>query len=72
MTHEHSPIPEEPEVVHPLLSHVIERNIRAVTRLRLQSARERQVQDRLADAITSFSGSMLFVSAHSLYLFVVL
>jgi uncharacterized membrane protein len=64
MTHEHSHIPEEPEVPHPLLSQVIERNIRTITRLRLQTARERQVQDRLADAITSFSGSMLFVYIH--------
>ena len=32
-----------------LLSHVIERNIRTITRLRLQTAHERQVQDRLAD-----------------------
>jgi uncharacterized membrane protein len=67
MTHEHSPIPEEPEVAHPLLSHVIERNIRTITRLRLQSARERQVQDRIADVITSFSGSMLFVYIHILW-----
>jgi uncharacterized membrane protein len=64
MTHEPSHIPEEPEVPHPLLSHVIERNIRTIMRLHLQTARERQVQDRLADAITSFSGSMLFVYIH--------
>jgi uncharacterized membrane protein len=64
MTHEPSHIPEEPEMTHPLLSHVIERNIRTIMRLHLQTARERQVQDRLADAITSFSGSMLFVYIH--------
>ena len=58
MTHEPANLPEEPEMVHPLLAHVIERNIRTITRLRLQTARERQVQERLADAITSFSGSM--------------
>ena len=67
MTHEHSPLPEEPEAAPPLLSHVIERNIRTITRLRLQSARERQVQERMADAITSFSGSMLFVYIHILW-----
>ena len=44
MTHEHSHIPEEPEVPHPLLSHVIERNIRTITRLRLQTAHERQAR----------------------------
>jgi len=64
MTHEHANIPDEPEVAHALLSHVIERNIRTITRLRLQTARERTVQERLADAITSFSGSMLFVYIH--------
>jgi len=64
MIHEHSHIPEEPEAPPPLLSHVIERNIRTITRLRLHTARERQVQERLADAITSFSGSMLFVYIH--------
>jgi uncharacterized membrane protein len=42
----------------------MERNIRTITRLRLQTARERTVQERLADAITAFSGSMLFVYLH--------
>jgi len=67
MTPEHSHIPEEPEVASPLLAHVIERNIRTITRLRLQTARERTVQERLADAMTSFSGSMLFVCLHILW-----
>jgi uncharacterized membrane protein len=60
-------IPEEPEWPNPLLSHIIERNIRTITRLRRQTARERHVQDRLADAITSLSGSMLFVYLHILW-----
>jgi uncharacterized membrane protein len=60
-------IPEEPEGPNPLLSHIIERNIRTITRLRRQTARERHVQDRLADAITSLSGSMLFVYLHILW-----
>ena len=64
MTHEHVPLPEEPEEPPPLLAHVMERNIRTITRLRLQTARERTVQTRLADAITSVSGSMLFVYLH--------
>ena len=67
MAPEHSHIPEEPEVASPLLSHVIERNIRTITRLRLQTAHERTVQERLADAITSFSGSMVFVYLHILW-----
>jgi uncharacterized membrane protein len=67
MTPEHTNLPDEPEMTHPLLSHVIERNIRTITRLRLQTAHERTVQECLADAITSFSGSMLFVYLHILW-----
>ena len=64
MIHGHVNRPEEPEETSPLLSRVIERNIRTITRLRLQTAHERNVQERLSDAITSFSGSMLFVYLH--------
>jgi uncharacterized membrane protein len=49
---------------NPALSNVIERNIRTIIRLRLKAARERSLQDRIADAITSFSGRMVFVYAH--------
>lgn len=64
MTPEHGHLPEDPEETPPLLAQVIERNIRTITRLRLQTARERTVQTRLADAITAFAGSMLFVYLH--------
>jgi uncharacterized membrane protein len=67
MRQENANRPEEPEGTNPLLSHIIERNIRTITRLRLQTARERHVQDRLADDITSLSGSMLFVYLHILW-----
>lgn len=46
------------------LSATIERYIRTITNLRLKAARERTLQDRIADAITGFSGRMLFVYAH--------
>ena len=49
---------------NPALSDVIERNIRTIIQLRLRAARARGVQDRLADAITAFSGRMVFVYAH--------
>ena len=49
---------------NPALSDVIERNIRTIIDLRLQAARARGLQDRLADAITAFSGRMIFVYAH--------
>ena len=49
---------------NPALSTVIERNIRTIIQLRLQAARARSVQDRIADAITAFSGRMVFVYVH--------
>jgi uncharacterized membrane protein len=49
---------------NPALSTVIERNIRTIIQLRLQAAREQSVQNRLADAITFFSGRMVFVYVH--------
>jgi uncharacterized membrane protein len=52
---------------NPALSNVIERNIRTIIDLRLQAARARGLQDRLADAITAFSGRMVFVYAHILW-----
>jgi uncharacterized membrane protein len=55
---------EEHEQDNPALSNVIERNIRTIIQLRLKAARERSSQDRIADAITSFSGRMVFVYVH--------
>jgi uncharacterized membrane protein len=52
---------------NPALSNVIERNIRTIIDLRLQAARARGLQDRLADSITAFSGRMGFVYAHILW-----
>lgn len=49
---------------HRHLSHVVMRNIRTIIELREEVARERGLQGRLADAITSFSGRMLFVYVH--------
>ncbi|MHC5773697.1 DUF1003 domain-containing protein [Nostoc sp.] len=49
---------------NPLLSKVIERNIRTIIRLRLQAAKKRSLQDQIADAITSFSGHIVFVYVH--------
>lgn len=55
--------PEEPEFIPPLAS-VIERNIRTITTLRLQAEHKRSLQERIADGITSFAGSMAFVYVH--------
>ena len=49
---------------NPALSHVVERNIRTIIQLRLRAARARSVQDRLAHAITTFSGRMVFAYVH--------
>jgi uncharacterized membrane protein len=49
---------------NPALSAVIERNIRTIIQLRLEAARRRNAQDRLADIITSVSGRMVFVYVH--------
>jgi len=52
---------------NPTLSTAIERYIRTIIRLRLKAARERTLQERIADAITGFSGRMLFVYVHILW-----
>jgi uncharacterized membrane protein len=49
---------------NPALSDVIERNIRTIIHLRTKAARERSLQGRIADAITSFSGRMIFAYVH--------
>ncbi|MEH2254491.1 DUF1003 domain-containing protein [Nostoc sp.] len=52
---------------NPLLSKVIERNIRTIIRLRVKAANKRNLQDRIADAITSFSGHIVFVYVHIIW-----
>lgn len=49
---------------NPALSDVVERNIRTILKLRAHSAHIRNVQERLADWITNFSGRMLFAYLH--------
>ena len=53
---------------NPALSHVVERNIRTIIQLRLRAARERSMQNRIADAITAFSGRMVCVYVHVVWL----
>ncbi|MGC1378838.1 MAG: DUF1003 domain-containing protein [Anaerolineales bacterium] len=54
----------KPPKDNPALSKVIERNIRTIIHLRTKAARERSLQGRVADAITSFSGRMVFAYVH--------
>ena len=49
---------------NPALSKVIERNIRTIIHLRTKAASDRNLQDRIADAITSISGRMIFAYLH--------
>lgn len=49
---------------NPALSNVIQRNIRKIIQVRLKSTREQSLQDRLANGMTAFSGSMPFVYLH--------
>src|SRR5512134_3337590 len=55
---------EDHEKDNPALSKVIERNIRTIIHLRTKAARERSLQGRIADVITSFSGRMIFAYVH--------
>jgi len=49
---------------NPTAHQAIERYIRTIVHMRLKAARERTPEQRLADAITSFSGRMAFVYVH--------
>ena len=53
-----------PSTQAPGLSSVLERNIEALTQRREREEAEATVQERIADAITRFTGSMLFVYIH--------
>jgi uncharacterized membrane protein len=55
---------EDDEKDNPALSKVIERNIRTIIHLRTKAAHQRGLQSRIADAITSFSGRMIFAYVH--------
>ena len=55
------------EYNNPLLSDVIERNIRTIIALRRKADKERNLQDRIADVITEFSGRTVFVYLHVIW-----
>jgi uncharacterized membrane protein len=58
---------EELKKETPGLSRVIERNIRTILHLRTTAEHERGIEGRIADAITSFSGRMLFAYVHVIW-----
>ena len=49
---------------NPELADALERNIETILELRRDADRRRSLQDRIADAITNFSGSMAFLYVH--------
>ncbi len=55
-----------PELSTPARNHVVERNIHALLSRQQQEDAQRGVQDKIADAITKFTGSMTFVFLHLL------
>lgn len=60
----HSNQREDLEQDNPALSKIIERNIRTMIQRRLTADSERGLQDRVANAVTAFSGSMAFIYLH--------
>ncbi len=50
----------------PELAGVVRRNIQTLVQARKQSERRRSRQERIADAITAFAGSMSFVYLHAI------
>ncbi|MCA1582125.1 MAG: DUF1003 domain-containing protein [Acidobacteria bacterium] len=58
------PDPADKSAETPALADVIERNIRTVARQHLEARQNRGVSERIADAITTFSGRMPFVYLH--------
>jgi uncharacterized membrane protein len=50
---------------NPNLADIVERNIGTILSMRLKQDRSRRLQDKIADSITDFSGSMAFVYMHA-------
>jgi uncharacterized membrane protein len=46
------------------MSHVVERNIQALLERRCREEKEKNLEERVADRITRFTGSMVFVYLH--------
>jgi uncharacterized membrane protein len=55
---------------NPALSNVIQRNIRKIIQVRLKAVLDQGLQDRIANGMTSFSGSMLFFYVHIVWFFI--
>ena len=49
------------------LNRAIERYIRTIVHMRMKAARQRSISQRIADVVTSFSGTMIFVYIHIIW-----
>ncbi len=58
---------ENPKPEKDVMAHIVERNIRALLERRHSEQRRKGVGDRIADKVTRFSGSMLFVYIHIIF-----
>lgn len=58
------PTPSQPPEDQAALARIVDRNIRALIERRRQEESNRKLEDRVADAITGFTGSMLLVYIH--------
>ncbi len=61
---------EEHREDNPALSSVMQRNIRKIINVRQKATREQSLQDRIANAMTAYSGSMLFFYVHIVWFLV--
>ena len=61
----HRHVPELEDI--PRVANVVERNIASLIELRRRDEERKSIQDRLADRITAFAGSMMFVYLHLLW-----
>jgi uncharacterized membrane protein len=59
--------PQHPNDNNPQLADIIERNIQTIIHLRKTAAENRTIQERLADAITNFSGRITFLYLHIIW-----
>jgi len=59
-----SPAPPDRRDHRTRVAQVVDRNIRALLERRQRDERERSARERVADAITRFTGSMMFVVIH--------
>jgi uncharacterized membrane protein len=55
---------------NPALSHVMQRNIRKIINIRQKAVSEQSLQDRTANVMTTFSGSMTFFYVHIIWFLV--